>query len=161
VPRENQILLSPFPSKQSERLYRALNPSGDPFRYEPKQDRELEVIGLLLWAAEGDKSQLSLANGNPSIIRKYLEFLRTICHLDEKKIKAVIHCHDTLPYDRCLHFWSVLTKIPINRFNKPFIKRDRGGTRNYPYGIVRIVATNIKLVHLFKVRLAELGLPQL
>lgn len=151
---------TPFPSKQSERIYRALNPKGDPFRYEPNQNRELEIIGLLLWAAEGDKTQLSLANGNPAIIKKYLEFLRLICHLDETKIKAVIHCHDTVAYTHCLRYWSKVTHIPKNRFNKPFIKQDRGGTRNYPYGIVRIVATNIKLIHHFKVRLAELGLPQ-
>lgn len=148
-----------FPSKQSEHVYRALNPKGDPFKYDPKRDKQLDLVGLILWTTEGDKTQLSLTNGNPAIVRKYLEFLRVVCRFDERKIKAVVHCHDTLPYDKCLRYWSRVTNIPRSRFNKPFIKADKGGTRKYPYGIVRIVAGNIKLVHRFKERLAELGLP--
>lgn len=149
-----------FSSRQSERIYRALNPTGDPFDYNAKRDRQLEIIGLILWATEGDKTQLSLANGNPAIICKYLEFLRVICRLDEKKIKAVIHCHDTLSYQQCLNYWSRTTGMPPKRFNKPFVKKDIGGTRKYPYGILRIVATNMKLQQYFKERLAELGLPR-
>lgn len=149
-----------LPSKQSERVYKALNPKGDPFHYDPKRDQQLNLIGLLLWATEGDKTQLSLANGNPAIIKKYVEFLRKICRFDEKRIKAVIHCHDTLPYNTCLRFWSRITNIPIARFNRPFVKQDKGGTRKYPYGILRIVANNTKLIQCFKERLAELGLPR-
>lgn len=149
----------PFPSKQSERIYKVLNPNGDPFDYDSKRDKQLEIIGLVLWATEGDKTQLSLANGNPAIITKYLQFLRVICRLEKKRIKAVIHCHDTLPYKECLAYWSTLTKIPPEKFNKPFIKQDKGGARKYPHGILRIVATNVKLTQYFKERLAELGLP--
>jgi hypothetical protein len=148
-----------FPSKQSERVYRALNPKGDPFNYDPGRDQQLDIIGLLLWATEGDKTQLSLANGNPAIIRKYLEFLRIVCRFEEGKIKAVIHCHDTLSYNQCLKYWSKITDISPNRFNKPFIKVDTGGNRKFPFGILRVVAGNIMLVQRFKERLAELGLP--
>ena len=148
-----------FPSKQSERIYLAQNPKGDPFDYDRERNPQLEIIGLLLWATEGDKSQLSLANGNPAIIQKYLEFLRTVCRLREEKIKAVIHCHDSTPYPTCIEYWSKITSIPMPRFTKPFIKPDKGGARNYPYGIIRIAANNVKLVALFKERLAEIGLP--
>lgn len=148
-----------FSSKQSQRIYQALNPKGDPFDYDPKRDRQLEIIGLVLWATEGDKTQLSLANGNPSIVKKYLEFLRVICRFEEKRIKAVIHCHNTLSYEDCLVYWSKTTNIPPSRFNKPYIKEDKGGTRKYPYGIMRVVAMNMKLTNYFKERLAELGLP--
>ena len=148
-----------FPSLQSQRVYNALNPNGDPFDYDPKRDKQLEIIGLVLWATEGDKTQLSLANGNPAIISKYLEFLRVICRFEEKRIKAVIHCHDTLPYKDCLAYWSKVTKIHPKQFNKPYIKQDKGGARKYPHGIIRIVAINTKLAHRFKERLAELGLP--
>src|SRR3989344_550825 len=130
---------------RSEQTYRALNPLGDPFRYEPDVDRNLEIIGLVLWATEGDRTQISLANGNQNIILKYLKFLRLICNFNEKKIKCVIHCHDTLSYEECIRYWSKLTGISRNKFRKPFIKKDKGGTRKYPYGICRIVASNIKL----------------
>ncbi len=143
---------------RSLRIYQLRNPKGDPFRYTPEKDPVLNVIGLTLWITEGDKTQLSLANGNPYIISKYLAFLRKICHFNENKIKAVIHCHDTLPYEECLSYWSTITKIPTERFTKPFIKKDKGGTRKYPYGILRIAANNIKLVQLFKERLQTLGL---
>ncbi len=139
-------------------VYAQLNPQGDPFSYKPEVDRTLEIIGLVLWATEGDKTQISLANGNVAIIKKYLEFLRVICHFKEEKIKAVIHCHDSLSYDKCLSHWSKLTSIPPERFNKPFIKHDHGGTRKYPYGILRIVGYNVKLIQLFKERLKDLGL---
>ena len=143
---------------RSNSVYAVRNPLGDPFRYAPKTNTALEVIGLVLWATEGDKTQVSLSNGNPSIIKKYLEFLRKMCHRKEEKIKAVIHCHDTLPYKKCVAYWSKVMRIPPRRFTKPFIKRDRGGTRKYPYGIVRIAATNMKLVRTFNERLREIGL---
>lgn len=139
-------------------LYRYLNPHGDPFRYNPKANKELEIVGLILWVTEGDRTQLSLSNGSPTIIKKYLEFLRSVCNLNEKKIKAVIHCHDTLPYRSCVKYWSSVTGISPERFNKPFVKKDKGGKRKYPYGILRIAANNVKLVHIFNERLKELGL---
>lgn len=139
-------------------VYRYRNPAGDPFCYTPERDPLLETIGLVLWTTEGDKTQLSLANGNPKIIYRYLEFLRTICNFNEEKIKAVIHCHDTLPYSDCIRYWSKISRIPSKRFNKPFIKKDSGGTRKYPHGILRVVASNTKLVQIFKDRLKILGL---
>lgn len=145
---------------QSERIYRVLNPTGDPFQYQASDKKELELIGLILWATEGDKTQVSLANGNPHVIKKYLQFLREVCHFREEKIKIVLHCHDTLPYDRCLEFWQKITNVPADRFKKPFIKKDLGGNRKYPYGICRIVASNIKLVELFKNRLKDLEMPR-
>ncbi len=145
---------------QSERIYRVLNPNGDPFSYAANGHRDLELIGLTLWATEGDKTQLSLANGNPYIIKKYLQFLREVCHLQEEKIKVVLHCHDTLPYEQCIQYWSRVTRVFPSRFKKPFIKKDKGGTRKYPYGICRIVASNTKLVTLFKKRLSEIGMPR-
>ncbi len=146
--------------KQRERIYKLLNPNGDPFAYSSKKNPELEIIGLVLWATEGDKTQISLANGNPHVIQTYLKFLRTICNLREDKIRVVIHCHDTLPYRSCLNFWSKITGIETARFRKPYIKRDNGGQRKYPYGICRIVASNTKLVALLKQRLTEIGMPR-
>lgn len=143
---------------QSERIYQVLNPGGDPFDYKPKNFKELEIIGLVLWVTEGDRTQLSLSNGNPSIITTYLNFLRKVCNLKEEKIKAVIHCHDTLSYVECLMYWAETTKISPDRFTKPHIKKDHGGKRKYPYGILRIAATNIKLVRIFNERLKELNL---
>ncbi len=148
----------PKSSTRSAAVYAKCNPQGDPFCYTPAADPELELIGLVLWATEGDKTQLSLANGNVGIIKKYLEFLRRVCQVRESKIKAVIHCHDSLSYHDCLVFWSGVAHIPPERFNKPFIKRDKGGKRNFPYGIMRVVGTNIRLVQIFKDRLKTLGL---
>lgn len=147
----------PCSTLQSERVYRALNPK-DPFKYAKAKNNKLELIGLILWLTEGDKSQLSLANGSVSIIQCYLRFLREICGLREDKIKAVIHCHDSVPYRQCVRYWSSQTNIPTKRFNKPFIKKDKGGTRRYPYGIIRIVANNTKLVRIFNERLRGFNL---
>ena len=143
---------------RSDSIYKFRNPNGDPFHYNPKNNQELELIGLILWTTEGDRTQLSLSNGNPTIIKKYLEFLRKVCNFHEEKIKAVIHCHDTLPYKDCINYWSRITEIPTNRFTKPYIKKDHGGTRKYPYGIIRIAASNIKLVRIFNERLKEIEL---
>ncbi len=148
----------PTSATRRQSIYNYRNPSGDPFLYSPKKDRILDVIGLVLWATEGDKTQLSLANGNSAIIKRYLEFLRRICNFQEERLKAVIHCHDTVPYIVCLDYWSKITGIPVSRFTKPHIKKDKGGTRKYPYGILRIVATNVKLIQIFKDRLKTLSL---
>lgn len=148
----------PLSATRSETVYRIRNNGRDPFRYTPDVDPTLEIIGLLLWVTEGDRTQLSLSNGNPSIVKKYVKFLRRVCNFDEQRIKAVIHCHDSLPYNQCQEYWSGVTGIPPGRFTKPFLKPDRGGHRKYPYGIVRIVANNIKLIQHFKERLQAFGL---
>lgn len=148
----------PHSLTRSESIYSIRNPKGDPFYYCPEKNPELNTIGLVLWATEGDRTQISLANGNSSIISLYLKFLREICHYHEDRIKAVIHCHDTLSYDTCLTYWSNITNIPRERFTKPFIKKDGGGTRKYPYGILRIVANNVKLIRLFNDRLRKIGI---
>jgi len=150
----------PRSKTRSATIYKLRNPSGDPFSYKPKKDPILEIIGLTLWATEGDKTQLSLSNGNPALIKKYLLFLRNICGLKETKIKGVIHCHDTVPYKKCLAYWSQITKIPPSRFTKPHIKKDKGGNRKFPYGIIRIAASNSKLVKIFNTRLKEINLPR-
>jgi hypothetical protein len=54
---------------RSETIYKLRNPAGDPFDYNPNKNKILEIVGLLLWVTEGDKTQLSLSNGNPSIIK--------------------------------------------------------------------------------------------
>ena len=123
---------------RSESVYKFLNPKGDPFSYSPKSNRSLEIIGLILWITEGDKTQLSLSNGNFSIIKQYLTFFEKGMQVKRRKIKAVIHCHDSLSYESCLSYWSKITNIPKNRFTKPYIKKDHGGARKYPYGIIRI-----------------------
>ncbi|PIR88254.1 MAG: hypothetical protein COU10_00180 [Candidatus Harrisonbacteria bacterium CG10_big_fil_rev_8_21_14_0_10_45_28] len=63
-----------------------------------------------------------------------------------------------MPYKSCLAYWSKITGIPVSRFTKPYIKVDKGGNRKYPYGIVRIAASNMKLLAVFNERLRDFGL---
>jgi len=51
------------------------------------------------------------------------KYLRSICHLDEKKFRVLLYCYANQDINNLIRYWSKLTKIPVNQFTKPYIRK--------------------------------------
>jgi len=111
---------------------------------------DYKVECALLYWCEGTKyeknTSVSFINADPEMIRYFLYVFRKAFNLDEKKFRALIHLHEYHDAARQLKFWSDITKIPINQFNKPYLKKNTGKNKkeNYP-GCISIRYSDIRI----------------
>ena len=82
------------------------------------------VSGLMLYWAEGDKhsGKLQFSNSDPEMIRLMMKWFREFCKVPEEKFKIGLFIHTLHVRADCLEFWSQVTSLPLNQFNKPYIK---------------------------------------
>ncbi|MFC1727656.1 helix-turn-helix domain-containing protein [Patescibacteria group bacterium] len=89
--------------------------------------RDLFLVGVALYWAEGDKKHRSMnfANSDPEMIKLFLWWLQEICEIPLNRIKCNIginKAHESR-IEEVEKFWSKLTGIPRNQFNKASIKK--------------------------------------
>jgi len=96
-----------------------------------EKERQLKIAGIMLYWAEGAKSNLKnrawmidLANSDPEMIKVFLKFLRIICGIDEKKLRAYIYTYADQDIKKLLKYWCKITKIPLKQFTKSYIRND-------------------------------------
>jgi len=110
--------------------------------------KDLLLIGTSLFWAEGSKSHrwhLRFANSDPEIIKVMMIFFREICHIPDKKIKALVHIYPKLNYKKVLAFWTKITKLSKKNFWKPQTQISRASKRKrnrntLPYGTLHLTA---------------------
>jgi len=133
--------------------YIKYNPSGDPFKIKKlktKKDLELLNLGIGLFLGEGTKKSrynVALANSDPKIIKLFLTFLKTLCGVEDFKIRAALNIFDDIDLKEALSFWQKETNIPHSRFTKSIIRRGKKGTykNKSKYGTLTIYVSNTKL----------------
>lgn len=97
-----------------------------------------KIACALLYWGEGtkcrDNKSVSFMNADPEMIRYFLRVFRDSFSLDEKRFRALVHLHEYHDKDTQLEFWSILTNIPIDQFNKSYLKKNTGKSKkeNYP-----------------------------
>ncbi|KKP51423.1 MAG: hypothetical protein UR42_C0015G0012 [Candidatus Roizmanbacteria bacterium GW2011_GWA2_33_33] len=110
---------------------------------------ELSLIGAALYLCEGTKERLlkkggkifavEFTNTDPRAIKMFLRFLRKIVGSDEDRIKAELFLYPDLNEDKLKKFWSKVTKIPLNRFQKTiFLKKKVSAFKANPLGTMKI-----------------------
>lgn len=84
---------------------------------------------MLYWG-EGGKSGnvVKFTNSDPAMIRVFLKFLRTICGIDENRLKALIHIYPDHDEKKLLSLWIKNTGIPKERFYKSYLHEGKPGT---------------------------------
>jgi len=99
-----------------------------------KQTAEIEAIklsqkpffvaGLMLYWAEGDKrsGRLQFSNSDPDMIKLMMKWFRKFCNVPEEKFRIGLFIHTLHIREDCLDFWSKVTGLPLEQFNKPYIK---------------------------------------
>jgi len=93
--------------------------------------RDLLIAGVALYWAEGytkSRNIVQITNSDPRIIELMMRFFREICQIKESQFRGALILHPGLNEKETLKFWSTLTEIPINQFNKTYIKPPKSST---------------------------------
>ena len=126
--------------------------------------KELLILGASLYWGEGYKRAIikdgkartyhpvSLSNSDPKLIVIFLKFLREICLVEEKKLRAGLRIYTHQNSDQLLQFWSKLTRIPKERFEKFYYGVSKSSLRKrpfniLPYGTIQIRVNDTSLYH--------------
>ena len=93
-------------------------------------EKTLKTAGIMLYWGEGAKSGnvVKFTNSDPYMIKLFLKFLRGICGIDEKRLKALLHIYPDHNEKELLLFWAEKTKIPKERFYKSYLHVGKKGT---------------------------------
>lgn len=54
----------------------------------------------------------------------FLKFLRNICRIDEKRLRAYLYCYPNQDVNSLTKYWSKLTGISLSQFTRPYIRKD-------------------------------------
>ncbi len=117
------------------------------------KDEQLIVAGVMLYWAEGFQSDnatsVDFANSKPKMISVFMEFLREICGVDESRFRAYLYCYSNQDIEELISFWSKLTKIPKDKFSKPYIRKDfkKEKIGKMKYGLLHIRYADKKLLN--------------
>lgn len=125
------------------------------------RDQILRASGIMLYWAEGFQSasatMVDFANSRPEMVKLFALFLRRICGVKEKKLRAFLYCYGNQNVKKLISFWSSLTKISKRQFTKPYIRADYRVDKidKMPYGLIHIRYHDKKLLELIKSWIVE------
>ena len=102
--------------------------------------RELSIIGAILYSCEGTRLRrdrrrenetyhwvIEFTNSDPLLIKLFLQFLRDIIGVEEKRLKGQLFAYDDLDINDLKIFWSDCTKISLSNFNKAIVFKAKNG----------------------------------
>ncbi|XOA42958.1 MAG: hypothetical protein ACKKMV_02445 [Candidatus Nealsonbacteria bacterium] len=130
-----------------------------------KDLNHLKLYCALLYWCEGGKNykdSIRFVNSDPLLINTFLSLFRRAFLVDEKKFRVLMHLHAYHDEQEQKDFWSNLTKIPKEQFNKTFHKphTKKRIRENYP-GCVTIYYHNCKIARelwaIYKIFSEQLG----
>lgn len=108
----------------------------------PKELEKLYYIGLALYWGEGSKSgnTVAITNSDPYLIRVFLDFLRKICKVDEKRLHLLIHYHSDQNERELINYWSKFTKINKDQFYTSTLHngKSEGSTNRLKFGTISL-----------------------
>lgn len=114
----------------------------------PLSKQELFLTGLALYWAEGFKSikegRLGFCNSDPKMIKFIIKWFEKVLKIKKENFILRTEFNETHKdrEEEIKHFWSKLTDIPLNQFEKPFYHRS-SWLRNYTnrdnyFGVLRV-----------------------
>jgi hypothetical protein len=80
------------------------------------------VAGAALYAGEGSKADgmVAFANTDPAMVAFFCAWLRTVFFIDESRLRVAVYLHQGLDINTAEDFWSSVTGVPRQQFNKPY-----------------------------------------
>ncbi len=108
----------------------------------------------LIYQCEGSKNirdSITFTNSDPVMIRTFMFLFRTSFKINENKIRILMHLHkyhnETIQKD----FWSKITKVPKEQFNKTYLKPNSGKYKKEGYeGCIQIRYNDVSIGRKFK-----------
>lgn len=113
-------------------------------------NKQLKLIGTMLYWAEGGKTQRTVrfSNGDPEMIKIMMAFFRQICEVPESKFRGYIHIHPHLDHRLAEEYWSKVASIPLTQFFKTYRKPNKSSKsmkNSLPYGTFDIYVLSTPL----------------
>ena len=118
--------------------------------------RTLKAIGAMLYWGEGCKSDkvgvVDFANCDSAMIITFMKFLRSVCGVDETRLRIYLYLHANQDVENCIDYWSKVTSIGKNQFTKPYIRKDFNDSKKdkMPHGLIHVRYSDKKLLSLIK-----------
>ena len=112
-----------------------------------------KVFCSLLYWGEGGKvdNHITFINSDPKMIRVFLKLFRKSFIPDESKFRALVHIHEYHDETQVKNYWSKITKIPLQKFSKSYLKPHTGKSiRNGFMGTIKIKYFDSKIVYELK-----------
>ncbi len=138
----------------SDAVYLKKNPDGDPFKIRaPKNLEEAKLFGMglgLYWGegTKADKGSVRLGNTDPSLLRKFMDFLVKFFEIKRSDLKFGLQLFTDINIKEALDFWVKSLKIKYSQVGKPVITISGSiGTyrKKSKYGVLTIYYHNKKL----------------
>lgn len=119
--------------------------------HKSSDSEKLKVAGAMLYWAEGYKSIKSrgvdFANSDPEMVLMFVNFLRSMYELDEKRFRVLLYCYSNQNILNIIKFWSKLTGISKRQFTKPYVRNDyKENGRVMKYGMIHVRYGDKKLL---------------
>ncbi len=150
--RRNNIARRSF--KEANRVYFDRKPSTFSVKEKLSSiEEKLKMAGVFLYWGEGAKLRgencgVDFANSNTEMIRVFVNFLREICGVNEKKLRVYLYCYSNQNIEILLNYWYKVTNISLDQFTKPYIRNDFliEKSERMKYGMVHIRYADKKLL---------------
>jgi hypothetical protein len=114
-------------------------------------DKELKIIGAMLYACEGTKARrdyrtkdkyicsIELTNSDPKIIKIFSVFLKRIIHADWTRVRGQIFLYPDLNGPELVSHWSKISNIPTGQFQQNILLKAKNGKfKANPLGTFKI-----------------------
>jgi transposase len=92
-------------------------------------DRELLLMGVVLYWAEGSKDkaharreQVELINSDPDVIRLFLCWLRLL-EVGQERWRCRVSIHESADIEGAVRYWADVAGVPAESFSKTVVKR--------------------------------------
>ena len=103
----------------------------------------------MIYLCEGNKSLKSLTtftNSDPNLISTFLYLFRNSFDLNEKKFRVLMHLHKYHNEEIQKNFWSKITKIPKDQFNRTYLKPNSGKYKKRDYqGCIKVYYGDVSI----------------
>ena len=83
-----------------------------------------------------------MTNTDPRIIKIFMKFLREVIVCVEDRVKAELFIYPDLDETTVISYWSDITKITKDRFNKSIVLHGKSRFKTSPYGTIKIRYAN-------------------
>lgn len=89
--------------------------------------RDRFIAGIALYLGDGLKGdrEAGFSNSNPEIIKFMMKWFREFCKLPEDRFRGQIWIHENLNELRARKYWSKVTGIPLDQFQKSYIAENK------------------------------------
>lgn len=107
----------------------------------PLSSQTYRFVGAALYWAEGGKTgDFNITNADPAFILFMIRWLEKVLGVPPTQLKAKLNIYSQQNEQTLKRFWSDLTGIPLDNFNKSFVKPPNKGYKknNLYYGTIKI-----------------------